>query len=904
MNNEYIKIKLKDKWDNPRCVDDFDNDCGVYWGRKQEIAYLKNILVNKSRSSLLLGAPRGRGKTTLIHETINEIKNENKYKIVPIFIDAPQLEAKNKSDINYINILEHIIVSLHSSFKIEDSLKFRDAFRIIGFKWKLNNLYKKILATKWKKSRSQIFIRTYFLKFDWLFYWAIAISGLLFNQLLLSLEVSLGIFILVQVYRKVISSELYIFERDYNNLEHFFKQLFKFKFKKIKFVFIIDELDFFMLVKEKNGNKIIELTDVTETCIPEIVKAYKNLFHYVNANFIFIGDNNLYNQVDANKESVYSTIFSDNIYLSPPQQKDLFEYLDKIIYIPNVDKKTSQMTTPKLVNVDFEQGIITDTNLDANQQYNLLKYYCMYLGKGDFRFTIKHLKDYITEDNYIFVDQNRFTVKEQAMAKSYRLIASLYDSLLSNKPTQQAKNEEWFNSLFKIIDPDIWNNCGKSISVKDLYSKNLEINENQIYLLNFLEESKVIEIVRTDNGDIVNIKGIISANIPDSFKSLTYFENELKNNYNEVNDYVRKIADELLPKEEKDKDINDWLQSKTNILVPKILNNSKELLDKISNDLKEKGIRKIVPKAEIEPKLDELNSLKEQLEKSRFDLYRNKLASELVDYFIVGKIDVNEQIFKLLPDIKNEILKINHFLFYIPSDFSKQLIILDNKDNSYIEKINNLIAEKGLSFSCKVINVDFSVKEVVSWGLNFTFNNDDNDWFVESGVPQKIEKDLILQVVPGVIRDQSGQLNTSMFLNKNLNSGFYEAEVLLDNGGVFNIVMSRNGSSEAEKYFMVRIDTRQGDNAGSGILIKDIGQFWKYLKIKKRFVAQPQQWIKILLKFDKDGIIFSRYNEKDKPVIIDRYKTNLESGEFGFFNELGQVKLRNIKVNYEENTSA
>src|SRR3989338_7485703 len=113
---------------------------GHFVGRKTETDLLSNEILRRNSGSILVSGHRGVGKTSLVYKAIWNARDKDKdKKIIPILLNASQLEAHSKHREN----IENLIRRLYST---TINLKDIDG-NIIE---KINKLYRKTVAQDFK----------------------------------------------------------------------------------------------------------------------------------------------------------------------------------------------------------------------------------------------------------------------------------------------------------------------------------------------------------------------------------------------------------------------------------------------------------------------------------------------------------------------------------------------------------------------------------------------------------------------------------------------------------------------------------------------------------------------------------------------------------------------------------
>ena len=123
MMSDCYKIKgteiiLKADWDrsiNSPSHDEHDEPEGHFAGRRAEIDQLKNEILTKPNSSILIAGYAGIGKTSLVYKALREIKETCPHSIM-VLLNAPQLEAYGSDPgIEPRIIIQNLIRRLYSA---------------------------------------------------------------------------------------------------------------------------------------------------------------------------------------------------------------------------------------------------------------------------------------------------------------------------------------------------------------------------------------------------------------------------------------------------------------------------------------------------------------------------------------------------------------------------------------------------------------------------------------------------------------------------------------------------------------------------------------------------------------------------------------------------------------------
>jgi hypothetical protein len=111
-----MKITLRKNWDS--VPSGLAKPSPYFSGKKKELAQLEHILMNKTSGSILIGAPRGVGKTDLIYQAIsNVLSKKSKTLLIPIILNATQInEIKDKEKLPQA-IITNLITRTYSVTK-------------------------------------------------------------------------------------------------------------------------------------------------------------------------------------------------------------------------------------------------------------------------------------------------------------------------------------------------------------------------------------------------------------------------------------------------------------------------------------------------------------------------------------------------------------------------------------------------------------------------------------------------------------------------------------------------------------------------------------------------------------------------------------------------------------------
>lgn len=783
----YLGVKLKKDWDYPQDYEP-ETKIGVFQER-EELDRLKNVILTRDKSCILVCGHRGVGKTILVYKALHDIGQ--KYNVVPIIISVSQLEineAFKNGKVNPLLVLENIIRQfyvwvknkrrkykwrkvLKTVFKLsKDSIIFRLKYiwyehKIGRFFRKISNIYRKALAFEWNRLENEEKLRKISLNWKIFFIptpfilsliisffidlskvWILLINGL-------GVIVAFGITMLF--YWKKSTREIYFYDKSIGTLEHDFREIFRDQ-EYFKFVFVVDELDFLNI--DNTGNEKPE-EEIKKKTLP-FIKVFKNLFHFIPAVFIFIGDHDLYNMMRINAGGVYSTLFTDIFYLSYPKPNNLYNFLGEIKdEIIHGDKK----------------------------QWEEVKYYLMYKGEGDFTKTIRTVRDYTSAQNPLLLEvfEEEFRDKEFAQSKVFRLMCGICDKSLSLKPSEWQQNDLLIKGLYHIIDSEFWE-TGKEFEWE---------NNNFIkrYQEMFIKELKVREMLKEEKRDDGKLK-------------LQWTNNRGEN--------LPALPGELLPHEKTVKKLFDELKNKREDICKKLSCEIAWLQNKIG-----------IP---LNTKLSEI----EDIINTRITPTPINLANR--DPWALEEAKEHEN-------------------------------TLENLTNQF----NTWITERIIKFS-------------------------DYDWYINTGKPTIDDnKNLILNILPGKRIDSSRDTNSFLVYRKEIMlNGEIICEVAIEQNALFNIIIGFNENEQnQQKYWLARLDTRP--NEPEGIFFKDYGQQDWGKPTKTPSKTKNNKSYKIRVVFNESGIKLYREGRKTP---IDSISEGIERGYIGFFNELGIITVKKIRV--------
>ncbi len=495
-----MKIYLKKDWAK---FIDYEAEDDIFVGREKELQNLTAYVINNNTGSILLSGIRGVGKTSFVYKLIQKLNNHyiscSNPKFVPILINVSQLNLKDGN--LYENIIQSLIRRLYA--KLMDKKTSPE----------LENLYKKVQGEYYKSEEtfeSEEMVKEKRKKDSFSFSLKKEIARLSFLNLLKLASVIVGIsliilpntvlfkilggFLLViptmslsYVYDKVIelvatninrksAKEYYKKDNSIGNLEHDLREFLKNNRQKYKFLFVIDELDKLDGKDGTNPLKIIEL--------------YKNLFTLSNANYLFITDQKIYEQLlrSTKKEHTTTTLFTHKLFLMEPNYNDLIEYFDKIV----IGVKLNGKNISKLRNKEKIE----------RENYDLVVNYLIYESRTDF-FDLKNkINGCVNHDSnsnpyldidLIFDENNKEDIRLKVVL--LKIIMYIYEVHRYKTLGNFHINQKMLDLMFDLISSHIGDKLQYNTTTKKLIfpeaqgdKKNEALSDtNENHLINFLD---------------------------------------------------------------------------------------------------------------------------------------------------------------------------------------------------------------------------------------------------------------------------------------------------------------------------------------------------------------------------------------------------------------------------------
>jgi len=465
------EFELEFDWDTP-INEPHLNEKGRFCGRDYEISTIKNYILRRESSSILLIGHRGVGKTSLMRKVIHEAKSTDwKPKtILPVFINGPQFIDKENGNIEASSLLKVLITRLYRTLDFYNKNKDIDSLSE-----ETGELYKKAAASIYKdiseslnqKSQSNEVTKTSMLSLTIQdvvkFILLISVSLIMifisltsnvdffeaWHRLVLSIAaISIPGFISYKsIYKKESKAEglakekaqqYYFFDNDISNLEFDLEKLHeKFSQRNIQIIYIIDELD-----------------KVTHKVFTDVVHKFKNLFTLGYANFIFITSEEVKKDLsrmgDTSRKVDY-TYFNVNFFISRPLISDLNNFLPTIIKESKPSSKTVKTSffnhllfKSKGDYFDLIRTIQNHIN-GYNDKIPLISFDDEYSNKIRISSQLQKSIQLIFEEKYMSLHKEKWSQNESILHAMYNLAHIILDAPLSGKVIDFEANEPYLN---------------------------------------------------------------------------------------------------------------------------------------------------------------------------------------------------------------------------------------------------------------------------------------------------------------------------------------------------------------------------------------------------------------------------------------------------------------------------
>lgn len=317
-----MKIYLKSNWSEQ--FNYGDKTPWFFAWRSQEIKNIKSIIQHNDSSAILVSSVRWVWKTSFVHKSLSEFKDNSKY--IPVFVNIGHTLSIWKD----IDKKKQILVSLIRATKFNKNFnKDKDIKKLYEISYGKYKIEKS--NSDEKNDQKEIWITfeikenlKYIIPFIWAiltWYW-IAVDNIWIRTFFWFLWLATVFWFFswkTSWTKNIFKSESLLIDDSTDLLEIEFENWLKKQTNK-KIIFVIDELD---KVEEDKSFKII--------------KEYKNLFTRSFAHFIFICSQNAYDLVVNDREKsiedwwIFPTFFTHIFYLSLPNSLEIKQYIDQII---------------------------------------------------------------------------------------------------------------------------------------------------------------------------------------------------------------------------------------------------------------------------------------------------------------------------------------------------------------------------------------------------------------------------------------------------------------------------------------------------------------------------------------------------------------------------------------------
>lgn len=418
--SEILRFKLNKKYRDPVSVEAQES---IFCGRKNEINRLKDLIKHRQSATVLVSGTRGIGKTSYVRETLRQLNEGNDKKIVVDVSFANFNKQEHGGQIRECilkTLIRGFYFSVNKDSRPNNLIELYDKtyyseFEETGSLETLGQIIKE--EHKLSKSENSIKISIDDKVAKILISLVVGTPGFLaiFN-LLSGIWILLGLIFIVAVIfalfkvdlGKIVTSEkgedvtekleqkstdsgTAKFDLSPDTLEIKLRHLLKEDYKDKKVVFIIDELD-----KISSSGK----GDLKEHPIYKIISSLKNLFTLSNAIFVFITDDEFFDDLEKEKQNnPYSssyTLFTDKIFLPSMYYKDVESLIDKF-------KDGDLLKGDEMLYKQFKSFVSWKAKNHVFDVHNLIEGYIEHKGDGESYVSVRtneELKKGNIEDNW------------------------------------------------------------------------------------------------------------------------------------------------------------------------------------------------------------------------------------------------------------------------------------------------------------------------------------------------------------------------------------------------------------------------------------------------------------------------------------------------------------------------
>ena len=335
---EILNFSLNKKYRNP--VETSASE-SVFCGREQQLAKLRNIIINRPSASVLIGGVRGVGKTSFVRETLRKIGQEELHDNLSVaYISLADINCSDEQELRG-KILRSLIRALYFSIKPERGEELESLYDKTYFSSLKDTGLLELASTRDKDKKESERVEqkitfsitektTEFIRFAiagifglagiwsivsaqsayWIILLFVSALGAIKLNVVKTKENTKEESFREEITTKTKEQKTAVYDLSADALEIQLEQLLETysKNNKRKIVFVIDELD--KLVDEKKE----------EPAIYKVVRPLKNLFNLSKSIFIFVGADDFYDFIEnERKVKPYSntyTLFTDQIFLT------------------------------------------------------------------------------------------------------------------------------------------------------------------------------------------------------------------------------------------------------------------------------------------------------------------------------------------------------------------------------------------------------------------------------------------------------------------------------------------------------------------------------------------------------------------------------------------------------------
>jgi len=682
-----MRIYLKQNWSEQFIYG--DKTPGVFVGRRQEINWLKSIVLHNDSSAVLVSSIRGVGKTSFIHKVLSEIKEENnknscddilldtkikekksKEKIFPIFVNIGHALAN--ADINKNEKKKLILIPLIRATYF-NNIEFKNDEKLTEIYKKCFGVYKEIESSEQRtntKKEIEFSVKSNVKDIIRLVGTILLTSGVLLNNLWARIICGfLGIsFLSLSFTWKKSWSEILLNEKsliiddstEYLEIE-FENWLKKQKNKDKKIIFVIDELD---KIDEKKSF--------------EVIKEYKNLFTRSFAHFIFVAGQDAFELVNNDRENsadeggIFPTLFTHVLYLPLPKSNEIKLYLKEIF---NENEDGNEEETNNLIN------------------------YLLFRSGNDFFELKRRIGDLISfdEKEASFIDVEKIKESDPSFIKIPKLFGYVnkwfFERHLKELKINWKDNSQLQRDIFKFLNK----NFGRNISLEVNDKNNINIKN----LISFLRAIGVLDSVETNELNDIRFKWTFKYNRDVNSSLLETDNNFIKSFKNLIK--VANDLDDLTEKykENKFNNYTDIIENRDGQEFSGInLYSTFEQYIKLFDDIND-PLERIAITAEKTKKADKI--INEQISNVFSEYFKIfiGLLSEILSYkgsiFKDQQLNEISSVFELFPNLYQTFENYTHSIYRLEDNTRVVLILKEFADYSIINnELKSLIEQKNI----------------------------------------------------------------------------------------------------------------------------------------------------------------------------------------------------------------